>query len=382
MTPNPTSTTTTTTTTMNSTSGTSNGTTSIETTSNTSINDVDSLIEYLKLTNKEYSEQQLRQIFYKFYKVGCQIGNGGFGTIFSGVRIKDNTPIAIKVIKKSKILHWYNLDGKRIPLEIALMLRVSHVKNCIKIFDYVEQTHCFIIVMERLESYKDLFDFITEKGSLNENSVREYFKQIVKTIIEIYNLGVLHRDIKDENILIDLKTGQLKLIDFGAGTFFTNKNSIFTDFQGTRVYSPPEWINKQYYHGDRAAVWSLGVLLYNMIYGDIPWEEDDDIIKCRLIKKNCNYSFTDSDSDKNFQSDVFDLIKKCLNVNDCERIKLDEILNHKWLNKEVNNEQAKVRSEDNDENQHVEASCSLLSTATNETVIKSIPEVIKIDKNI
>jgi serine/threonine protein kinase len=381
MTPNPTSTTTTT---MNSssTSGTTNGTTSIETTSNTSINDVDSLIEYLKLTNKEYSEQQLRQIFYKFYKVGCQIGNGGFGTIFSGVRIKDNTPIAIKVIKKSKILHWYNLDGKRIPLEIALMLRVSHVKNCIKIFDYVEQTHCFIIVMERLEAYKDLFDFITEKGSLNENSVREYFKQIVKTIIEIYNLGVLHRDIKDENILIDLKTGQLKLIDFGAGTFFTNKNSIFTDFQGTRVYSPPEWINKQYYHGDRAAVWSLGVLLYNMVYGDIPWEEDDDIIKCRLIKKNCNYSFTDSDSDKNFQSDVFDLIKKCLNVNDCERIKLDEILNHKWLNKEVNNEQAKVRSEDNDENQHVEASCSLLSTATNETVIKSIPEVIKIDKNI
>ncbi len=152
--------------------------------------------------------------------------------------------------------------------------------------------------------------------------------------------------------MIDLKTGQLKLIDFGAGTFFTNKNSIFTDFQGTRVYSPPEWINKQYYHGDRAAVWSLGVLLYNMIYGDIPWEEDDDIIKCRLIKKNCNYSFTDSDSDKNFQSDVFDLIKKCLNVNDCERIKLDEILNHKWLNKEVNNEQAKARSEDNDENHH------------------------------
>ena len=117
-----------------------------------------------------------------------------------------------------------------------------------------------------------------------------------------------------------------------------------------------------------------------MIYGDIPWEEDDDIIQCRLIKKTCNYSFN-SDSDTNFQSDVFDLIKKCLNVNDSERIKLDEILNHKWLKpEETNNNNEQVK----DENEHdeVEASCSLLSIATNETVIKPIPEVIKIDKNI
>ena len=175
-------------------------------------------------------------------------------------------------------------------------------------------------------------------------------------------------------------------MDFGAGAFFTNENSIFTDFQGTRVYSPPEWINRQYYYGHRAAVWSLGVLLCkcNMRYGDIPWEEDDDIIKCRLIKKKCNNSFTDSDSDNNFQSDVFDLIKKCLNVNDRERIKLDEILNHKWLKKEeVNNEEVEVKNEVvNDENGHVEASCSLAQFAANETVIKSIHEVIKIDKNI
>ena len=79
---------------------------------------VDSLIEYLKITNKEYTEQQLRQIFYKFYEVGSQIGNGGFGTIFSGIRIKDNTPVAFKVIKKSKILQWYNVSNPSFYLDL------------------------------------------------------------------------------------------------------------------------------------------------------------------------------------------------------------------------------------------------------------------------
>ena len=331
----------------------------------------DSLTEYLRLSNnKEFSEAEIRKLFYKFYKVGSQIGNGGFGTIFSGIRIKDSAPVAIKVIKKSKIMQWHILDDKRIPLEIALMLRVSHVKNCIKIMDYMEQANCFIIVMERLEAYKDLFDFITENGSLNEKSVREYFKQIVQTIVEIYKLGILHRDIKDENILIDLKTGQLKLIDFGAGTFFTSKNTIFTDFQGTRVYSPPEWINTHSYYGDRATVWSLGVLLYNMIYGDIPWEEDEDIIQCRLNSKRQNFN---QNINETCFAGAFDLIKKCLNVDDNERINLEKILEHKWLN------QDKDEEEEEEEEQQKEAS-SLSNN--NETVTNSITEVIQIDKKI
>lgn len=351
--------------------------------------------EFLRMTNREYTEHQLRQIFYKFYRVGCQIGTGGFGTIFSGIRIKDGAPVAIKVVKKTKIMQWYMLDGKRIPLEIALMLRVSDVENCIKIFDYMEQNSCFIIVMERLIYYKDLFDFITESGSLSEQSVREYFRQIVHTINEIYKLGVLHRDIKDENILVDLKTGQLKLIDFGAGTFFTNRNAVFTDFQGTRVYSPPEWINKQYYHGDRAAVWSLGVLLYNMIHGDIPWEDDEDIIKCRLKNLRCNFSFNQNVT---YSDEAFDLIKKCLTINDADRIKLNEILNHKWFDL---TEKQEEKSEANNESEKVDTPstssslpCTTLSASvaepsstssspeSNETVINSIPELIKIDKKI
>ena len=370
-------------------------------------------MEYSKFSsylNRNLTEKQLRELFYADYLLGREIGNGGFGTIFSAYRRKDNKPVAIKVIKKAKVTQWYtfkyidmnnndinnnsNINNnnnnntnsnmaatsnaeiivtKRIPLEIALMIKVRHVESCIRILDYLEQKNCFIIVMERFEMCKDLFDYITEKAThgLQEHQAKDYFKQIVDSILDIYSLGVLHRDIKDENILVDLTTNKLKLIDFGAGCFFQNqtRNSlIFNDFHGTRVYSPPEWILKQSYHGDRATVWSLGVLLFNMVYGDIPWEDDQDIVNCSFYsKKNFNFNYhnnssstsssssscTDTDqqqqpttstADNNntstndllsmFRSSnraVDDLIRSCLTINDLDRIKLHDILNHRWF---------------------------------------------------
>jgi serine/threonine protein kinase len=370
---------------------------------NNNNNNDEVFLNFSSYLNKGLDEKQIREQFYADYMIGREIGKGGFGVIFSAVRRRDQKPVAIKVIKKSKVTQWYELKSrpfnnnntnsgdesstsddedyakscfedtdairtKRIPLEIALMIRVREVKNCISILDYLEQKNCFIIVMERYESCKDLFDFITEKGGgLSEPLAKEFFKQIVQAILSIHKLGVLHRDIKDENILVDMSTNQLFIIDFGAGAFVdnNNQNKLFKDFHGTRVYSPPEWILNQSYYGDKAAVWSLGVLLFNMIYGDIPWEEDNDIINCRLYnsKKFFNFnsnghafhpqqqhhhhhhhhhfspyshpntaSSSSNSAAQSHASDVDDLIKLCLTINDFERIKLDEILQHRWFN--------------------------------------------------
>jgi serine/threonine protein kinase len=127
------------------------------------------------------------------------------------------------------------LDGRVVPMEISLMKKVTHIPGCIQLLDYYEKADSFILVMERPESVKDLFDFITEKGSLSESQARDFFRQVVTTLVEVHKAGVVHRDLKDENLLVDLKTGQLKLIDFGSGAFL--KDQLYTEYDGEYLNS-------------------------------------------------------------------------------------------------------------------------------------------------
>lgn len=110
------------------------------------------------------------------------------------------------------------------------MYKVIDCKGCIKIIDYIERNDRYMIIMERPENCIDLWDFIYNKGPLNQQLAKLFFKKIVSTVLEMKSNGVLHRDIKDENILVDLTTFELKLIDFGAGTHYTETE--LTDFQG------------------------------------------------------------------------------------------------------------------------------------------------------
>jgi len=256
---------------------------------------------------------------YGNYHFGKLIGSGGFGSVYAGTRKHDDKPVAIKVIPKEKIADWSQIKGQKVPMELCLMEKTCHIKGVISLLDFYEQKSSFVLIMERPEHVMDLFDYITEKGALPEELARDFFLQLVNATHAVHQAGVVHRDIKDENILVELKTKQLKLIDFGSGSFIPEDNSQFTDFDGTRVYSPPEWIRHRKYDGVQATVWSLGILLYDMVCGDVPFEHDEQIIKANPVFRN------------KVSEGVKDLILKCLSYRPSDRPTLEMILEHPWL---------------------------------------------------
>merc|ERR1711936_325826 len=228
------------------------------------------------------------------YKVGDVLGKGGFGTVYAGIRVRDKREVAIKHVARNKVMEWASLNGRRVPLELKLLHTVQPVNGVIH-----------------------LFDFITDKGVLEEEVAANFFRQVTTTLLACHAKGVIHRDIKDENILVDLKTGRCRLIDFGSGGVV--QEEAYTEFDGTRVYSPPEWIMTGTYHGNPATVWSLGILLYDMVCGDIPFEKDSEICNAELTFRN------------NVSTQCQDLVMSCLKIRPKDRIRMDQILDHPWL---------------------------------------------------
>jgi proto-oncogene serine/threonine-protein kinase Pim-2 len=263
-------------------------------------------------TRKEDDKRQ----FHKQYKLGCIIGQGGFGCVYAGLRKKDMKQVAIKELPISNNQQKNQEDQS--PQEVALMKKLADVPGVIQLLDFFNMGHSYYVVMERFNS-KDMFDFISEQGPLPENLARNLFRQVVDIVMQCHAKGVLHRDIKDENLLIDLTSHQVKLIDFGSGTYL--HDGIYTDFEGTRVYSPPEWIKYRQYKADGLTVWSLGVLLYDMLYGDVPFKNDQKIREGHLIWKE----------EVSISAAAKDVIVRCLEPDPGQRITLHELSQHNWL---------------------------------------------------
>lgn len=140
--------------------------------------------------------------------------------------------MAIKHVLKSRVTDWVQPhDGlSPLPMEVYLLRKTRHIHGCVRLLDVYEQSDSFALVLERPSPCKDLFDVITERGALPEDVARDFMQQLLETLREIHAAGVSHNDIKDENILVELTSGTLRLIDFGAGQPLTD--NICTEYNG------------------------------------------------------------------------------------------------------------------------------------------------------
>jgi len=268
-------------------------------------------------SSKKVEEIQHRERdFNLLYKLGGVLGKGGFGVVYAAVRKSDKLQVAVKEVYKAKIIKK-TADGK-VPLEVALMQQVADVPGVIKILDWFEAAESFYIVMEKFAG-QDLFDYISEQGPIKESKAKELFRQILETVLLCHNRGVLHRDIKDENILIDSRTKELRLIDFGSGTYL--QDGLYNDFEGTRVYAPPEWVLGRRYTASSLTVWSLGILLHDLVLGDIPFETDEQILQ----------GLPDWSQGTALSPACKDLIQACLDTDPRTRLTLEALASHPWL---------------------------------------------------
>ncbi|XP_053819673.1 serine/threonine-protein kinase pim-1-like [Vidua chalybeata] len=235
------------------------------------------------------------------YRLGSLLGSGGFGSVFAATRLSDGAPP----------------DGTSAPLEIVLLAKVSSgCAGVIQLLEWLELPDSFLLVLERPERCQDLSGFLAERRFLPEEEARGLFRQVLEAVRHCTSCGVLHRDIKPQNILLDLATGQLKLIDFGCGAFL--QDTAYTQFAGTLSYSPPEWIHHQRYHCE-AAIWSLGLLLYHLVMGKHPFRRGQEIIWGQILFP------------RRLSQECQDVIKRCLSMQPLDRLSLEELFCDPWV---------------------------------------------------
>ncbi|KAJ4935835.1 hypothetical protein JOQ06_017362 [Pogonophryne albipinna] len=263
----------------------------------------------------------------KYEQLGL-LGAGGFGSVYAGNRRTDNFQVAIKHIPKADVETQSTiLNGKiyMIPKEVLLMLRAGDGPGsvgksaAVSLLDWYSFDEEVLLIMERPVPSVDLWNHLNDNGgALSEDQAKNIMKQLVEASIQMLSVGVFHRDIKTENILIETRSDEprVRIIDFGCGCRVRKRP--FSSFSGTSAYAPPELFIKGKYMAGPTTVWQLGAVLFELLDGDKQFTTSEYL--CDKIELNQKLS-----------QDCQNLMKMCLAVNPKERANLKQILAHPWF---------------------------------------------------
>ncbi|XP_018431587.1 PREDICTED: NUAK family SNF1-like kinase 1 [Nanorana parkeri] len=253
------------------------------------------------------------------YQLMETLGKGTYGKVKKAIDKSTGMLVAVKSIQKDKITDELDRVHLQREIEITALLKHEHI---IQVFEVFESSEKIIIVME-YASNGELYDFINNKHQIPESEARRFFRQIVSAVHYCHKNGIVHRDIKLENILLD-ENLNVKLADFGLSNLYYKKQVLET-YCGSPLYASPEIVKGLPYHGPEVDCWALGVLLYALIYGSMPFD-------------NSNYKLlADQIGSGQYRqpphlSGACGLIDWLLTVNPARRATIEDIANHWWVN--------------------------------------------------
>ncbi|KAJ1501930.1 hypothetical protein HMI54_009570 [Coelomomyces lativittatus] len=234
-----------------------------------------------------------------------------------------NQEFVVKIIEKDRILvdTWtQSKDSTPIPLELSILelLKTHSHPNVVQLERYFEDDDHYFVVMRSHGKCIDLFDFIEMHRTGEEIEKQYIFFQICNAISHLHSLDLVHRDIKDENIILNERQHAL-LIDFGSAAYTRSESNQFNTFCGTIDYCPPEVVLGKPYQGKPQDIWALGILLYVLLYGEVPFFNFDEILS-RSIRVP-----------KVISDESVSLLKQMLNKDVKKRINIKQVLDHPWL---------------------------------------------------
>ncbi|KAM7262498.1 hypothetical protein ACFE04_000181 [Oxalis oulophora] len=259
------------------------------------------------------------------YELGRLLGTGTFAKVYHARNIASGKSVAMKVVGKEKVIRVGMME--QVKREISVMKMVQH-PNIVELHEVMASKSKIYFAMEFVRG-GELFSKVA-KGRLREDVARAYFQQLISAIDFCHSRGVYHRDLKPENLLLD-EEGNLKVTDFGLSAFneHLKQDGLLHTTCGTPAYVAPEVIGKKGYDGAKADLWSCGVILYVLIAGFLPFQDDNIVSMYRKIYRG------DFKCPPWFSSEARRLITKLLDPNPNSRITIAKVIESPWFKKSV-----------------------------------------------
>eukprot|EP01060_Flectonema_neradi_P029472 TRINITY_DN4083_c5_g1_i1.p1 TRINITY_DN4083_c5_g1~~TRINITY_DN4083_c5_g1_i1.p1 ORF type:complete len:351 (+),score=56.91 TRINITY_DN4083_c5_g1_i1:153-1055(+) len=252
------------------------------------------------------------------YELGAVLGEGNFSKVREGVDVESKKQYAIKIVDKG-LLEKGQME-QQLKREIAIMKLLDH-ENVLSMRDVLQTSKNIYLILDLLTG--DLFYKLNEAKWFDEKTALYYFHQLIAGLNYLHGQGIAHRDLKPENLLLT-DDGQLKIADFGFSRLLHNKQLLLT-VCGTPNYMAPEVLKERGYDGKIADIWSCGVILYAMLAGYLPFDDEKISNLCKSISLGA-YRIS-----RKFSPNAISLLKGTLTVNPADRITIPDIIKHPFF---------------------------------------------------